>query len=141
MYDKHYQAVVRYFFKRFGADEAEDLAQQTFMKLWAYLPNYPYIKNERALIFGIAKGVLVDALRRQKSRDSLEACEELPSNEQIYESIEMQELLYSLSARDREIVALKNAGFSSREIAKIQQCKPSTIRSRLQIIRQKLIGG
>ena len=138
LYKKHYNSVVGYFYKRLDENDAEDSAQLVFMKLWAYLPNYPSIRNERALIFRIAKGVLSDTLRAKKLSESIDLHTDIPSPGQIYESVELQEKINALSPRDREIVSLKGAGFSSGEIAKIQGCKPSTIRSRMQTIREKL---
>ena len=34
IYEKYYKSIVSYFSRRFDSDEAEDLAQITFMKLW-----------------------------------------------------------------------------------------------------------
>ena len=36
IYEKYYKSIVSYFSRRFDSDEAEDLAQITFMKLWGY---------------------------------------------------------------------------------------------------------
>ena len=58
IYEKYYKSIVSYFSRRFDSDEAEDLAQITFMKLWGYLPTLGYIKKEKSLIFKIAKNVL-----------------------------------------------------------------------------------
>ena len=66
LYDKFYPPVLSYFRKRISEDEAEDLAQITFMKLWAYLPCVTNIKNEKSLIFSIAKNVYCDRMRQKK---------------------------------------------------------------------------
>lgn len=46
IYEKYYKSIVSYFSRRFDSDEAEDLAQITFMKLWGYLPTLGYIKKK-----------------------------------------------------------------------------------------------
>lgn len=46
IYEKYYKSIVSYFSRRFDSDEAEDLAQITFMKLWGYLPALGYIKKK-----------------------------------------------------------------------------------------------
>ena len=46
IYEKYYKSIVSYFSRRFDNDEAEDLAQITFMKLWGYLPTLGYFKKE-----------------------------------------------------------------------------------------------
>ena len=52
IYEKYYKSIVSYFSRRFDSDEAEDLAQITFMKLWGYLPALGYIKKEKSKLFG-----------------------------------------------------------------------------------------
>lgn len=47
IYDKYYKKIFAYFKKDFGKDDAEDLTQQTFMQLWAWLPNRYAIENKR----------------------------------------------------------------------------------------------
>ncbi len=137
IYSQYYKAVVSYFSKRYNSSEAEDLAQITFMKLWDYIPACAFIKNEKSLIFKIAKNVLIDKKRQQKFYESLESVKE-QAWDADFSGIEIQSVIAELDARDREIIALKNAGFSSREIAKIQGTAPSTVRSRLQVIKSKL---
>ena len=38
IYDNYYKKIFAYFRKDFGKDDAEDLTQQAFMQLWAWLP-------------------------------------------------------------------------------------------------------
>lgn len=58
IYEKYYKSIVSYFSRRFDSDEAEDLAQITFMKLWGYLPALGYIKKEKSLILKLLKTCL-----------------------------------------------------------------------------------
>lgn len=138
IYERYYKSVKSYFAKRFDASEADDLTQITFMKLWSYLPNQQSIRNEKSLIFSIAKSVLYDRLR-QKSIDSSELSEiELIDKNDFTLSIELQVLISKLPTKDKELLELKRIGMSSREIAKIQGTKASTVRSRLQKIKSDL---
>ncbi|MCH5321903.1 MAG: RNA polymerase sigma factor [Eubacterium sp.] len=138
IYERYYKSVKSYFAKRFDINEADDLAQITFMKLWSYLPNQRSIKNEKSLIFSIAKNVLYDRLR-QKSFESSELSEiDLIDKSDFTSSIELQMLISKLPMNDRELLELKRIGMSSREIAKIQGTKASTVRSRLQKIKSDL---
>ena len=41
LYEKYYSAVYKYFCKKTNQDDAEDLAQQTFLKLITYI--YPVL--------------------------------------------------------------------------------------------------
>lgn len=125
IYEKYYKSIVSYFSRRFDSDEAEDLAQITFMKLWGYLPTLGYIKKEKSLIFKIAKNVLADRLRKNNFADSLDELESIKCLEVFDDitSVEIQQILLKMSEIDREIVTLKSYGWSSREIGKIKICR------------------
>ena len=135
LYDQYYQPVVAYFSRRHNPSDAEDLAQITFFKLWQYIPSLNTIRNEKSLIFKIAKNVLIDKKRREKFTENIDDIKNLEYYCD-FSNVEIQSVLSSLEFRDREIIALRQDGFSSREIAKIQGVAPSTIRSRLQNIRK-----
>ena len=138
VYERYCKAVKSYFLKRFDADEADDLTQITFMKLWAYLPNQKNIKNEKSLIISIAKSVLCDRLR-QRDIEKNELSEiDLIDKEDFTASVELQILIAHLPQKDKELLELKRIGMSSREIAKIQKTNASTVRSRLQRIKSDL---
>lgn len=140
IYEKYYPLVLSYFRKRINADEAEDLAQITFMKLWAYMPCVTNIKNEKSLLFSIAKNVYCDKMRQKKLVEISDSVlfTEQAENGDFTESIESQMVINSLPQKDREMIELKKLGFSSREIGKIQGVSASAIRTRMQGIRAKL---
>lgn len=60
LYDEYYHKVLAYFKKDFNSYEAEDFTQQTFLKLWSWIPNIQFVKNKKAYIFKIAKNVRCD---------------------------------------------------------------------------------
>lgn len=140
IYEKYYKSIVSYFSRRFDSDEAEDLAQTTFMKLWSYLPTLGYIKKEKSLIFKIAKNVLADRLRKNKSDAALEELESIKCLEVFDDitSVEIQQILLKMSELDREIVTLKSYGWSSREIGKIKNMPSSTVRNRLASLKKQI---
>ena len=140
LYFEYYKPVVSYFSKRFDKNEAEDLAQTVFLKLWAYIRVVPEIKRKKSLIFKIAKNVLVDRLRQKKffaSLDALESAESVGVFDD-FTAAETRDLLKNLSDRDKEIVTLKTDGWSSREIASVQKTSSSAVRTRLIEIRKAL---
>lgn len=140
IYEKYYKSIVSYFSRRFDSDEAEDLAQITFMKLWGYLPTLGYIKKEKSLIFKIAKNVLADRLRKNNFADSLDELESIKCLEVFDDitSVEIQQILLKMSEIDREIVTLKSYGWSSREIGKIKNMPSSTVRNRLAALKKQI---
>lgn len=140
IYEKYYKSIVSYFSRRFDSDEAEDLAQITFMKLWGYLPALGYIKKEKSLIFKIAKNVLADRLRKNNFADSLDELESIKCLEVFDDitSVEIQQILLKMSEIDREIVTLKSYGWSSREIGKIKNMPSSTVINRLAALKKQI---
>lgn len=141
LYERFYSPVRAYFSRRVSAEEAEDLTQITFMKLWSYLPGINAVRNEKALIFSIAKNVCCDFLRRKKSvcyiEDDLQNYERI-SPEDFSAEIEPKMVIHSLPQKDRELIELKRLGWSSREIAKVQGVSASAVRSRFQRLRALL---
>ncbi len=144
LYNSYYRAVESYFIKRVPPDDAEDLAQQTFMKLWAYISGSHYIRSYKSLIFTIAKSVLVDFYRRKGSYISLEESAENLSSLYSFDfedAVIMRSLLATLSSEEKVMLELKAQGFSSGEIGKRLGISASAVRSRLQNIRKKLNSG
>lgn len=140
VYNNHYRAVESYFLKRVPPDDAEDLAQQTFMKFWAFLRNAHSVRSYKSLIFVTAKSVLVDYYRKKSysipledSAENIAAVYSLPLDDIII----MRSLLATLSAEEKLIIDLKAQGFSSGEIGKRVNISASAVRSRLQAIRKK----
>lgn len=140
IYEKLYPAVVSYFRKRTDDEDAEDMAQTTFMKLWAYLPCSDKIKSAKSLVFSIAKHVYCDKMRQKKLFEisENEFRFETPVKGDFTRQIEIQMEINTLPYEDREIVKLKQLGCSSREIGKVLGISASAVRSRFQKIRKML---
>lgn len=139
IYEAYYPAVQAYFIKRFDPSESEDLAQQTFMRLWAWLPNGQKVKNEKSLIFSIAKSVLCDRLRQKTALDGYVSVYELfdiPDTADFASEIELRATLRTLTEADRMLIDLKNRGLKSREIGDILGISSSAVRTRLQALRK-----
>lgn len=140
IYEKLYPAVLSYFRKRTDDGDAEDMAQATFMKLWAYLPCLDKIKNAKSLVFSIAKNVYCDKMRQKKLLEisENELFFETADREDFTRQIEMNMLISSLPYDDRELLRLRQLGCSSREIGKALGISASAVRSRFQKIRKTL---
>lgn len=50
-----------------NAQDAEDVAQETFVKTWRHLKKYRHGKNFRTWLFAIARNTAIDLLRKKKS--------------------------------------------------------------------------
>lgn len=64
IYDKYYKKILCFFRRDFAVEDAEDLIQQAFLRLWAWLPQADSVKNGGALIYSIAKTVRADRFRK-----------------------------------------------------------------------------
>src|SRR3954454_11188224 len=110
------------------AAAAEDVTAQAFERAYRRRGSYDPRKGvERAWLFGIARNAALDELRRRKRRASLETDPADESSAAPEDAVDaafrrttVSTALAKLSARDREVVALKfHAGLDNAEIADV----------------------
>jgi RNA polymerase sigma-70 factor (ECF subfamily) len=129
--------VFRYCFRRLqDRDIAEDATSQTFVNAYTGLHRLGH-KPFRPWLFAIARNVVVD-LHRTRSKlspldDALVREAPDPSPEALAIDQEqrdaMQVLLRQLTKRDREVVELRLAGLTGREIAQTLNCSREAVRA------------
>ncbi|MGN1420305.1 MAG: RNA polymerase sigma factor [Eubacterium sp.] len=141
IYDKYYDKILRFFKKDFSIDDAEDLTQQTFLQLWAWIPNAYAVKNSKALIFRIAKNVRID--RYKKNSITLEnaiipECFDLADSNNEINIVDIRLSLQKLSVKEQQLLYMKVQGYSSEEIGKSFGISASAARTRLQKIKGKI---
>ena len=126
LYQTMYASVVRFLYRKvWDQDRAEDLAQEVFIRAMAHRPEKP-----RAWIFAVASNLARDearaAVRRKKhltllTNDPVTLARPATSAEDVVEQEEelaqVQCALDALSARDKEVLLLWDAGLSYQEIA------------------------
>ncbi len=135
--DRYYAAILRYCGWHCAVpDQAEDLAQETFFKLFRSLPRYKGRKKFRAYLYTIANRLCIDESRK-KPFYSLEDAETIAGEQndiaQVEQREEIRRLLSVLSEEQREAVILRfgqELGFS--EIAKVMGCSMRTAQSRVR---------
>lgn len=139
IYEKYYRKILNYFRKDFGLEDAEDLTQQTFLQLWAWIPG-GVIKNEKVLVYHIARNVKYDKFRS----NSMFLASVLPENFEIMDKnnytniVEWKLMIDSLSEKEKYLLLLSVQGYDSNEIGHRLGISPSAVRTRLQKIRKKL---
>lgn len=144
LYEKYYSAVYRYFCKKTNQDDAEDLTQQTFVKLITYITCIDKMRSPKSLVFTVAKSVLCDYYRKKQIIEnafSFISFDELYDYADSYDfskEIESSYYLDKLSKKERTIVELKIEGYNSREIGKKLGISASTVRTYLENIRKKI---
>lgn len=141
LYDKYYSRLLAWFRRNADYDDAEDLTQQTFAKMWVWLGTNQSARNEKALIFTVAKNVRNDYFRKKAAQfECVSITEEmfLADNADFSSEIELRIFLQTLSIQDKQLIEMKRRGYSSREIGRVLGISGSAVRTRLQQIHKKI---
>ena len=144
VYDRQVETVYRvcFSFMKNRAD-AEDLTQETFLKLLSCGKQFENEKHERAWLIVTASNLCKDALRKWWRRwEEIGQYEGVPADEQdctVYEAI------LRLKPDYKTVVYMfYYEGYSTAEIAGYLNCPEATVRSRLRRARSQLksmLGG
>lgn len=148
--DRHLPAVYRFLAQLVGdRTVAEDLAQETFIKVWRHLGRYDSGRSFRVWVFAIAKNAAYDHLKKKKALPFSHFEDEEGNNflEEIREesllpdeALERQEIaeemgrkLATLAEPYRALLLLRyREGFSLQEIATMGGEPYNTVKSRHQ---------
>ncbi len=85
-YDAYADAIYRYcFFRVFSRARAEELVQETFMKIWQYIRDGKKVDNMRAFAYRIATNLIIDDSRKKKEQSLDAALEESDALEPSYD--------------------------------------------------------
>ena len=127
---------------------AEDLTATTFEKAWTSRDKYRSdLSAFSTWLFAIAANLAIDHHRKKRKEIALSDLPGDMSSEQSIEDIVAQKadfarlmlLLEKLSARDRELFALKHgAGLTNQEIAKITGLSESNVGTVIYRVANKL---
>lgn len=152
---REHQAAIRSFLRRIclNFDEADDLAQETFITAWQQLHRFRGDSTFRSWLCGIAWRKALGSKRAHSRRSAREAAAadepdvvERPDHEA---RLDMRTALASLSEAQRAVVALCwGSGFSHEEAAAALVLPVGTIKShstrareRLQILLERKDGA
>lgn len=134
---RYLKPIYNFVYKYAGnAQNAEDITQDVFVKMWRNLKKFKRQKNFKTWIFSIAKNTSIDFLRKKKTIPFSEFDNE--EGEDLQELIERRDLVSGLSVainklspKYREVVFLRNNNdFTFQEIAKSLGESLNTIKSR-----------
>lgn len=148
---KRYYISVLYYCKRqcFNLEKAEDLTQETFLRLFKNLSGYKGKNKFKAYLYTIANHLCVDESRKMKEcflENEEEIRDECDEMRRIEDKQEIDHLLNILSPEQREAVILRyGEQLSFWEIAKVVGCNMRTAQSRvrnaLKIMRKEQESG
>ncbi len=145
---RHFATVCRFFRSKLGED-IEDLVQRTFQICTARRGDLAADGSFRGFLFGVARNLLLDHLRRRYRRGehddvhiySLRDLGTTPSEAVARNEREqlMQEALRRIPLEQRMLLELAHwEGLSGREIAQALEIGENTVRSRLSRARAAL---
>jgi RNA polymerase sigma-70 factor, ECF subfamily len=146
LYDRYVQPIYRYFYYRINsAAEAEDLTSQTFLSALEALPRYQHQGNFAAWLFRIARGKVIDYIRREKTQlplmDSFpaEATDLLASLVHSDEIACLSALIHRLDENEQELIRLRyTAGLPFAQIAVILDSNENTVKKSLYRVLARL---
>jgi RNA polymerase sigma-70 factor, ECF subfamily len=146
LYDRYIQPVYRYLYNRTGSSaEAEDLTSQTFLSALEALPRYQHQGNFAAWLFRIARGKIIDAVRKQQTQLPLDETYPAESTDlltQVAHSDEIAQLLaliHTLGENDQELIRLRyTAGLPFAQIAAILNSNENTVKKSLYRVLARL---
>lgn len=129
VYDQYADDIFRFCaLKVTGREVAQDISQETFMRFWQQLRMGMEVGNERALLYTIARNLVIDWYRRRKEQ-SLDALTDSgfefasEDHHSITQHAQMREVLDTIKELDdpsREALTLRYVdGLSPKDIALI----------------------
>jgi RNA polymerase sigma-70 factor (ECF subfamily) len=132
-------------------EEAEDVLQETFLKIMRSLGRYREQGSFRSWLYTVASNLCRDHLRKrsrheQLARERLQVGSSAPDPEAVFERSESSQLLSrlvdELPDEQREVVLLRvRSDLSFREIARLQGCPLGTALGRMHLAVKKLRRG
>jgi RNA polymerase sigma-70 factor (ECF subfamily) len=140
-YDQYADAIYRFCqMKTSSAGLAEDLTQETFMRLWQRMREGQKIEHEQALLYTIARNLVIDWYRKKKEQ-SLDAMMEAGTDfaeeggEGVTTTAEVREVLEVVNQLDlpsREVLLLRFVeGYAPHEIAKFLDTNANVVSVRI----------
>ena len=138
---QHWTPVVRYVFGLLGSwDQAEDVAQDTFVRLWARRKKLSS-GSLGALVHRIARNAALDVLKSPRHAAQHEDPDMLAGERAPDRDVELSELkqavtkaIKALPPRRREIFKLvREGGFTYEEIAEIMEISRQTVANHMSL--------
>lgn len=148
IYNLYYKQIYRYcFFNLRDSAQAQDIVQETFLKVWKSIGSFSLDNGGtiQAFLYRIARNLIIDQSRRRKDA-KLEDFEHLGTNDHVEEGVDrdsekekLRQALSQLADKDRQIVILRYfEEMSFAEISKVIKIREGALRVRIHRILDKL---
>ncbi len=134
---RYYTSILRYCKRQcFNLEKAEDLTQETFLKLFKNLSGYKGKRKFKAYLYTIASHLCIDESRKMETyplENEEQIKYECDEMRRIEDKSEINYLLNTLSPEQREAVILRfGEQLEFREIAEVMGCNMRTAQSRVR---------
>lgn len=149
-YDAYSDKIYRYcYYRVYNAEQAKDLVQEVFMRMWRYVAQGNQIDNVQAFLYRIAMNCIINESKKQKRQISLDALQEegfdvgKDSSDKMIASIDAKKIISVLedildeSYKDVIILRFLN-DLDPKQIAEITGETPNAISVRLHRAIKKL---
>lgn len=129
-----------YSFTRNG-HEAEDLAQEVFVKVWKALPGFDERATLSTWIYAITRNTSLSALRARRETCGVEEITATADNEGEVERMLLQRLIDQLPDKQRQVVTLfYMQDHSHEEVSEMLEMPIGTVKTLLHRAREQLRG-
>ncbi len=136
LFKRHYRWLAAALKRRYGAEAAEDLAQETYLKL-VRSDGAGQVRNPRALLMRVASNVAIDQQRRawretdaSVSADDIEA---FPTPPLQQEALLLKQIVLALPPKLRDVFVLNQIeGLTHQEIARLRGLSVKTVEWRMR---------
>ncbi|HEX6852818.1 MAG TPA: RNA polymerase sigma factor [Candidatus Polarisedimenticolaceae bacterium] len=139
IFERHHLGVFRYLRRILGSSaDAEDLTQETFLRVMRGLPGYRPDGREAAWVYEIARNLALNRRRDVARRPAIQsAIPEIPNT--APPQVELQQALSTLPDLDRDCFLLRESGgLGYAEIAAACGITEDAVRSRIHRARTAL---
>ncbi len=138
LYNQHFGKIFRFVYRLLGdSGKAEDIAQDTFLKLYNYLRENNNITHPKSWLYRVAANLSKNYLRRNNTYFSL-ISKNISTNDSVDQSLDESILeneqaklfsnaLKKLPARDQVLLQLYRDGLSYKEISQITKIKITSV--------------
>jgi RNA polymerase sigma factor (sigma-70 family) len=146
MYNKYYPSLKT----RLHCEDADDIAQETFKKLWIKRNDLHLVVHPEQYVFTIARNIFLDGKNHLTKNKKMQ--KHISLTERDHNNITEEEIIYRdtkricdlwlqrLPVRMRRTYSLKKQGYRIREIALHLDIKEQTIKNSLQKAEKKMEG-
>ena len=137
--ERHRRPLLNFFARMGASHHGEDLAQETFVRLWNYRHNYTPAAKFTTFLYTLARHAWLDFVRRQVRFKlfSDRSREEMPVHTdgglgRLRKDLDVQSALEKLPPKQREVLVLAvHQGLAYDEIARILRIPVGTVKSRV----------